>query len=29
LVLNGKAITLPESEDKVVKDFIIHSKLVD
>jgi cytoskeletal protein RodZ len=29
LVLNGKAITLPKSEDKVVKDFMINSKLVD
>ena len=28
LVLNGKAITLPEREDKVVKDFIINSKLL-
>jgi len=29
LVLNDKAIALPESKEKVVKDFIINSKLVD
>jgi cytoskeleton protein RodZ len=29
LVLNDKTLTLPESKDKVVKDFIINSKLVD
>lgn len=29
LSLNGKALTLPESNDKVVKDFIINSKLVE
>ena len=28
LFLNGKALTLPESKDRVVKDFIINSKLV-
>jgi cytoskeleton protein RodZ len=29
LFLNGKALSLPESKDKVVKDFIINSKLVE
>jgi cytoskeleton protein RodZ len=29
IFLNGKAIALPASEDKVVKDFIINSKLVE
>lgn len=29
LFLNGKALTLPESKDRVVKDFIINSKLVE
>ena len=29
LFLNGKAIIMPESEDKVVKDFIINSKLIE
>ena len=29
LFLNGKSIALPESKDKVVKDFFINSKLVD
>lgn len=29
LFLNGKTLSLPESKDKVVKDFIINSKLVE
>ena len=29
LLLNGKVLTLPESKDRVVKDFIINSKLVE
>ncbi len=29
LLLNGKVLTLPKSKDRVVKDFIISSKLVD
>ena len=29
LFLNGETIALPESKDKVVKDFFINSKLVD
>ncbi len=29
LLLNGKVLTLPESKNKVVKDFIINSKLVE
>ncbi|MBC8288004.1 MAG: helix-turn-helix domain-containing protein [Nitrospinae bacterium] len=29
LSLNGKVLTLPESTDRVVKDFIINSKLVE
>ncbi len=29
LLLNGKVLALPESEDSVVKGFIINSKLVE
>ncbi len=29
LFLNGTILTLPESEDRVVKDFIINSKLIE
>ncbi len=29
LSLNGETLTLPESKDKVVKDFIINSKLIE
>jgi cytoskeleton protein RodZ len=29
LTLNGKLVTLPESKDKVIKDFIINSKRVE
>ncbi len=29
LLLNGQTLTLPESKEKVVKDFIINSKLIE
>jgi cytoskeleton protein RodZ len=29
LTLNGKIVTLPESKDRVIKDFIINSKLIE
>tara|TARA_Y100001960_G_scaffold201289_1_gene210443 strand:- start:151 stop:588 length:438 start_codon:yes stop_codon:yes gene_type:complete len=29
LILNGKSLVLPESKEKVVKDFIIDSKIID
>jgi cytoskeleton protein RodZ len=29
LILNGKFVTLPESKDRVIKDFIINSKLIE
>ena len=29
LILNGKSLILPESNEKVVKDFIIKSKIIE
>ena len=29
LILNGKSLVLPESEGKIVKDFIIDSKMIE